>query len=84
MKETAREINEAVALGKETEAGINEARRAVPGLQLQSVVQPEPCQLGQRTRRLVLRVAWLTDKRKGVVGCATFRSMRSWRGGSFR
>lgn len=24
MKETAREINEAVALGKETEAGINE------------------------------------------------------------
>lgn len=25
MKETAREINEAVALGKETEAGINEA-----------------------------------------------------------
>lgn len=26
MKETAREINEAVALGKETEAGINEAR----------------------------------------------------------
>lgn len=26
MKETAREINEAVALGKETEAGINEVR----------------------------------------------------------
>lgn len=28
MKETAREINEAVALGRETEAGINEARKA--------------------------------------------------------
>ena len=27
MKETAREINEAVALGKETEAGINEASK---------------------------------------------------------
>lgn len=26
MKETAREINEAVVLGKETEAGINEVR----------------------------------------------------------
>ena len=28
MKETAREINEAVALGKETEAGINEASQS--------------------------------------------------------
>ena len=31
MKETAREINEAVVLGKETEAGINEARHASEG-----------------------------------------------------
>lgn len=38
MKETAREINEAVTLGKETEAGINEARHVVPYAGLHTVV----------------------------------------------
>lgn len=46
MKETAREINEAVTLGEETEAGINEARSLA--------CKPEPSLLQTRSLKLDL------------------------------